>query len=119
MIKMGFNAKWIQWIMMCVTTDSYYVALNGTEFGPIQPYKGLRQVDPLFPYLFIICAKGLLAMFRWAEIQGAIHGNKISRQAPGISHLLFADDSFFFFQAKEEECTVIRNILSIYEAASG
>jgi hypothetical protein len=97
MCKMGFSTQWISWIMMCVETVDYSVIVNGNIVGPIIPGRGLRQGDPLSPYLFIICAEGLSALIRQAEARGDIHGTKICRNAPIISHLLFADDCFLFF----------------------
>ena len=84
--------------------------------GPIIPKRGLHQGCPLSPYLFIICAEGLLALLRQAETSGLINGSKICRGAPSISHLFFADDSFLFFKSTEEETIVIRRILELYES---
>ncbi|CAJ2636114.1 unnamed protein product [Trifolium pratense] len=97
----------------------YSVILNGNTAGPIIPGRGLRQGDPLSPYLFIICAEGLSALIRKAECKGDIHKVKICRNAPIISHLLFADDCFLFFRASDSEAVIMKNILSTYEAASG
>nr|DAD38904.1 TPA_asm: hypothetical protein HUJ06_013226 [Nelumbo nucifera] len=99
-----FSDKWIRLIMLCVTTVSYSVAFNGMEVGPIILGRGLRQGDPLSPYLFILCL---------------ISGCRICRDAPSVSHLLFADDSFFFFKVEEMECNAMKNILKVYEEASG
>jgi hypothetical protein len=104
---------------MCVEIVDYFVIVNGNIVGPIIPGRGLRQGDPLSPYLFIICAEGLSALIRQAEARGDIHGTKICRNAPIISHLLFADDCFLFFRANNNEALAMKNILSTYEAASG
>ena len=96
---LGFDDRWIKWIMMCVTTVRYSVLMNGSEVGPIIPKRGLRQGCPLSPYLFIICAEGLSALLRQAESSGLINGSKVCRGASSISHLFFADDSFLFFKS--------------------
>jgi len=74
MIKMGFSAQWVKWIMLCVETVDYSVLVNGATVGPIVPGRGLRQGGPLSPYLFILCAEGLSALIRKAESQGTLHG---------------------------------------------
>jgi len=54
-------------MMMCVTTVSYSVLLNGEPKGRIVPTRGLRQGDSISPYLFLSCAEGLSAMLRKVE----------------------------------------------------
>lgn len=117
--KMGFCSKWSEWIMMCVESVDYSVILNGEKIDPIIPGRGLRQGDPLSPYLFIICAEGLSSLIRQAEGSGTISGAKICKNAPIISHLLFADDYFLFFKAKSGQAQGMKNILEMYESASG
>ena len=56
---------------------------------------------------------------RRAEIASNIHEIRVSRGAPSISHLLFVDDSFFFFRANLDECHTMRQILECYEQDSG
>lgn len=82
------------------------------------PSRVLRQGDPLSPYLFIICAEGLLAMFREVEGSGGLYGIRVCSRSSSISHLLFADDSFFLFRATVEKCQRV-DILNQYKAASG
>ena len=87
--------------------------------GFIKPERGLRQGDPLSPYLFLMCAMGLQSLLHSAKMEGHIQGVAICRNGPRVSHLFFADDSILFCHAKEEECQRILDILAIYERGSG
>ncbi|XP_031106167.1 uncharacterized protein LOC116010798 [Ipomoea triloba] len=119
MLKLGFDVQWIQLIMTCVTTVRYRIVVNGKLTKLIVPSRGIRQGDPLSPYLFILCAEGLSYLLQNQEIQGNIHGCKVARGAPSISHIFFADDSLLFFRAEVRESEAIKNCLNTYEATSG
>jgi len=119
MIQMGFSSRWVSWIMLCIETVDYLVLVNGASVGPIVQGHGLRQGDPLSPYLFIICAEGLSSLIREAERRNDIRGTMIYTNAPVISHLLFVDNCFLFFKACEREAVCMKNILATYEEASG
>lgn len=93
--------------------------MNNENAGAVLPGRGLRQGDPLSPYLYILCTKGLYSLIKFTERRGMIHGIKICRRAPIITHLLFADDSFIFMKANEREIVHIKNILNKYEMGSG
>lgn len=105
--------------MLCVSTVSYSVCFNGDYVGPITPKRGLRQGDPLSPYLFLFCVEGLSLSIREAATTGKIRGCKISTNAPAVTHLLFADDSFLFYNATSEETLEVKAILAKYEELSG
>lgn len=99
--QMGFAKKFIRCVMLCVTTVQYHVCFNGRSVGPISPKRGLRQGDPISPYLFLLCVVGLSKSLLEAANNEEIHGCKISSSAPTITHLLFTDGSFLFFKSTQ------------------
>ncbi|KAL5557493.1 hypothetical protein UlMin_039729 [Ulmus minor] len=119
MKKLGFSEGWIKKILDCVTSVYYSLLLNGEKVGCIRPSRGLRQGDPLSPYLFLLCAKGLSTLIHNSERSGQIHGMQCGTNGPTISHLFFADDSLLFVEATPASCYAIKEILSHYETASG
>jgi len=119
MSKMGFNERWIKLIMGCVSTVTYQIKVNGEYTTRIHPQRGLRQGDPLLPYLFILCAEGLSAMLQKAEAEEKIKGFCICGGASRVNHLFFADDSLILMQSRYNDAFELRRILSIYERVSG
>ncbi|KAL3334210.1 hypothetical protein AABB24_030787 [Solanum stoloniferum] len=92
LLKMGFHDTFVSWIMQCITTPTYKFNINGEIVGTVRPIRGLRQGDPLSPYLFILCAEGLSNQ---AEEQGELCGIILRRGGPMVNYLFFADDSVF------------------------
>lgn len=119
LIRMGFPACWIDRVMQCVTSVTYSFLVNGEASDVLVPNRGLRQGDPLSPYLFLLFAEGLGALIKKANQDKLIHGISNARNAPLISHLFFADDSLVFARANISEAQAILDILKKYEALSG
>lgn len=111
LLKMGFSTDWVALIMQCISSVNYKVLINGQPKWHIVPERGLRQGDPLSPYLFILCREALIANIRKEERRKQLTGLKIARASPPISHLLFVDDSLFFCKATVQECGVILKLL--------
>ncbi|XP_059591088.1 putative ribonuclease H protein At1g65750 isoform X2 [Vitis vinifera] len=122
MQKMGFGSKWIGWMWNCISIVKYSVLVNGVPAGFFSSTKGLRQGDPLSPYLFIMGMEVLSVLITRAIEGGFIHGCRIWRgreQAVNITHLLFADDTIVFCEAKKEALLHLGWVLFWFEAASG
>lgn len=119
LIKLGFHPWWVQMVMYCITTTTMSVKLNRESLPYFKPSKGLRQGDPLSPYLFILMANALSTLIHNALMMGHLRGIKLTRSCPTLSHLLFADDSVFFLNGTIIECQNMANILNQYCHASG
>jgi hypothetical protein len=120
MLKLGFSTRWVQMIMRCVQSARFSVKLNGGILDCYLPSKGLRQGDPLSPYLFLFCVEGFSALLRQAQREKQVSGVGFGGMGPTITHLLFADDSIVFLEASEgSNLTALRGILEAYEECSG
>ncbi|KAL9661606.1 hypothetical protein QQ045_026430 [Rhodiola kirilowii] len=119
MRRMGFVDKWIDRVMRCVRTVYYVVKVNDQFTEEFKPSRGLRQGDPLSPYLFLLCTEVLSALMLSSLSRRDISGVRIGKLAPIITHLFFVDDSMFFIKVSTSESLNFKGILMQYEEASG
>lgn len=112
--KMCLCQKWRDWIMKCLTLVNYTVLINGEQSKIVKPQHGLRQGDPISPYLYILFTEGLSRLIKYNIQQLRIQGFMASKIGPLISHLLFADDSLVFCKETPEEARNLKNIINMY-----
>lgn len=117
--RLGFHEILIGWVMECVSSASYSFLINGSPQGSVIPSRGLRQGDPLSPYLFILCTEVLAGLCKQALENGSLPGVKVACNCPPINHLLFADDTMFFGRSSPSSCRALTSILEKYDLASG
>jgi hypothetical protein len=116
--KMGFAPGWIKLIMMCVTSAHYAILVNGIPMGKIIPTRGIRQGDPISPYLFFICAEVLSSSLIKADREGVLEEVPTSKRGPRLNYLFFVDDSLLFCRADLGHWSRLSNLLKVYELAS-
>ena len=119
MEKLGFGRQWIRWIMNCVSTASMSIILNGSPLKPFKMEKGLRQGDPLSPYLFILVSEGLVSILQKAHELNLIEVVSIGKAKVNLKHLQFANDNIIF-APKNSICIVnYFRILDVFALMSG
>lgn len=110
--------RFIQWIMACISSPSYSVIVNGRPNGFFLGMKGLRQVDPLSPYLFIMCTDILSRFLDAVAIVGTFaYHPKCSSLA--LTHLIFTDDLIIFTEETEQSLNGIKSVLDSFFCWSG
>ncbi|KAL6134809.1 hypothetical protein ACLB2K_067037 [Fragaria x ananassa] len=109
----------VKLIMSCVSTASYQIVLNGELSESFTCSRGIRQGDPLSPYLFVLCMEKLshtiqhaIEMNYWKPIQS-------SQSGPFISHLFFADDLILFSEASTSQATIMKCCMDTFCNLSG
>jgi len=118
----GFGQKWVNWMKFCISTVRFSILINGSPEGFFPAYRGLRQGDPLSPFLFIIAMEGLNNMIKAAKVNLWVKGFEVDRNGSNsleITHLQYADDTLVFCDAEEEQLRFLRIILVLFEGISG
>ncbi|XP_071687047.1 uncharacterized protein [Rutidosis leptorrhynchoides] len=93
---MGFGEKWRKWMFACLSSASISILVNGSPTSEFKLERGVRQDDPLSPFLFIIAAEGLNWLTKAAVRSNLFSGVEVGRDNIPISHLQYADDTIFF-----------------------
>ena len=115
----GFPANIINLIMSCISSTSTVVLFNGSKLDSFQPTRGIRQGDPISPYIFLLCIEFLGAQInsmcenkRWDTI-------KASKNGPSFSHVFFVDDFMLFAKANTKNNEAIMEVLDNFCTLAG
>lgn len=119
LIEFGFHPKMVHWIMTCVATASYSVCINGNLHGFFPGKRGLRQGDPLSPYLFTLVMEVLTLMLKKRVRESASFTFHLKCEELEIINLCFADDLIIFMHADVNSARVIMEALEEFKDASG
>ncbi|GJX87033.1 RNA-directed DNA polymerase, eukaryota, reverse transcriptase zinc-binding domain protein [Tanacetum coccineum] len=116
--KFGFCEKWCNWIQSCLQSSRGSVLVNGSPTQEFQFYKGLKQGDPLSPFLFILVMESLHISFQRVMDAGLFKGIKMGSSLQ-ISHLFYADDAIFMGHWNQSNISTITRVLDVFHRASG
>jgi len=119
MERMGFCDRWISWVKECLGSSSVSVLVNGSPTNEFTPTRGLRQGDPMAPFLFLIVAEGLAGLVRQAVKKDLYSGIKVGSNETNVGLLQFADDTLFLCEAKAQNARTLKAILRSFELALG
>lgn len=91
----NFDSKWRKWMKACVESATGSVLVNGSPTGEFKLKRGLRQGDPISPFLYLIVAEGLNMLVHRAVEMGELKPAVIGKKRVAVSHLQYADDTVF------------------------
>uniref|UniRef100_A0A6N2M2M8 Reverse transcriptase domain-containing protein n=1 Tax=Salix viminalis TaxID=40686 RepID=A0A6N2M2M8_SALVM len=111
-------SKVIGWIRVCITSPAFTVSMNGADHGFFRSQRGLRQGDPLSPYLFVLAMEGLNGILRKATSNNGFKHHWRCKN-PNIVHQCFADDLILFCHADPNSVQVLKSALDEFSRLSG
>lgn len=110
LLSFHFSSKWVNLILIYVSTVNHFVLINGNPSDSFSPRCGLRQGDPLSPYLFILCMKVLSSLINMEVEDGSWIPFKIKNLI--FSHLLFADNVLLFSRTDKSSIEALNRCLN-------
>nr|GEV49010.1 putative RNA-directed DNA polymerase, eukaryota, reverse transcriptase zinc-binding domain protein [Tanacetum cinerariifolium] len=119
MSKFGFGSLWCSWILGSLRNARSSIFINGSPTQEFDIQRGLRQGDPLSPFLFILAMEGLHVLSRKAESLGLFKGVSNGYEGMQISHLLFADDVIFLGELSRVSAINLLSMLNCFYLISG
>jgi hypothetical protein len=117
--RFGFGDLWIDWIKACVFAGNLSVLVNGSPTSEINIQRGLKQGDPLAPFLFLLVVEGFSGVMRRAVELNLFKGFTVGRGGVVVSHLQYADDTLLIGEASVTNLWTLKAILRGFEMASG
>ncbi|XP_058724451.1 uncharacterized protein LOC131595932 [Vicia villosa] len=118
MVRMGFGVRWMKWMEACIFSNHMSVLVNGSATKEFKVHKGLRQGDPLSPFLFVLAMEGLTALVKKSVVLGNFKPFSYGENG-SVDILQFADDTILLGEASCDNIWNMKVILRGFELVSG
>jgi hypothetical protein len=115
----GFDQGWVKWILNLTSSAFFSILVNGVPSAPFSPSRGIRQGDPLCPFLFVLMAEGLGRTISAAITDSSLKGLPLHNLQPALSPSQFVDDTLLLNSPSVKEALSLNSILSDFTDASG
>eukprot|EP00253_Pinus_taeda_P004365 PITA_04365 len=117
--RFGFHQRWIAWIHNLISSPHFFVLVNGSPSKTFNASRGIRQGDPMSPFLFILAVEGLGRFIKQERTANRIKGLQIWGNNLPLTHQQFVDDIMLFGEPTVREVRQLRRILDLFAEACG
>ena len=114
MTRMGFCDKWVYWIKACLESSFISILVNGNPTKEFKPTRGLRQGDPIAPFLFLIVVQGISGLENLAARKGLFSSLKVGAKRVEVNLLQFADDTLIMCDPSIQNIRVVKVMLRFF-----
>jgi hypothetical protein len=114
-----FKKRWIEWVYSMISTPIFSILVNGIPSNTFNATRGIRQGDPISPFLFIMAAEGLGRVIKREQREKRMKGLEPWGNNLAITHQQFVDDIMLFGEVSIKEVRNIKRVLEIFMEASG
>jgi hypothetical protein len=119
LLAFGFDHTWVEWILNLTSSTFFSILVNGVPSCPFSPSRGIRQGDPISPFLFIIMAEGISHSIHATIENKSLTGLPLDGISPPISHNQFVDNTLMMGSPTVKEAHSFLSILQTFCDASG
>lgn len=119
MARKGFGATWRKWVYGCLSSAHFFVILNGSPHGFFLASRGLRQGDPLSPFLFTLVADSISQVIINAVSERLVNGFPLGNDRTNVSHLQYADDTLILMDGDPKYVRILKLLIQCVELVSG
>ncbi|GJQ98345.1 putative ribonuclease H protein [Tanacetum coccineum] len=119
MDRMGFGSRWRKWVLACLRSTSISILVNRSPTNEFYKGRGVRQGDPLSPFLFILVTEGLNVLLVEVVDKNIFEATRVGKDEVMVSHLQYADDTIVFGEWSRENACNLMNVLKCFKYVVG